>query len=74
MAETVIINLLDPSIAQMTAAYLNRRHKGRSFKVVQYYSEHHHVVIRHEISEQELAQIQAYAEGVSDVLKKIMEV
>lgn len=73
MSEKIIVNLIDPAIAQMTKTYLSRHYPNYVFKVAKYYSEYHHVVTHHELSKEQLEEIQAYAQGVSDVLRKLIE-
>lgn len=73
MKEVIIINLLDPAIAQMTAKILNRKYAGFSFKVTKYYSEYHHVVTFQDVSQEQLSEMKGYAMGVSDMLGKLLE-
>jgi hypothetical protein len=71
--EIIVMNLLNPVTAQITAIYLNSKYTDFSFKVTHYYSEHHHVVTFKDVTKEQLEEIQAYAQGVSDVLKKLIE-
>ena len=73
MSETIIINLAESVIANMTKTYLARQYPEYSFKVVTYYSDLQHVVTYQAIEGDQLRQMQAYAQGVSDVLNKLLE-
>ena len=73
MSETIIINLAESVIANMTKTYLTRQYPEYSFKVVTYYSDLQHVVTYQAIEGDQLRQMQAYAQGVSDVLNKLLE-
>ena len=72
MSETIIINLAESVIANMTKTYLTRQYPEYSFKVVTYYSDLQHVVTYQAIEVDKLRQMQAYAQGVSDVLNKLL--
>jgi hypothetical protein len=72
MSETIIINLAESVIANMTKTYLTRQYPEYSFKVVTYYSDLQHVVTYQAIEGDQLRQMQAYAQGVSDVLNKLL--
>lgn len=72
MSETIIINLTESVIANMTKTYLARQYPGYSFKVVTYYSDLQHVVTYQTIDGDQLRLMQAYAQGVSDVLSKLL--
>ncbi|HNE06111.1 MAG TPA: hypothetical protein PLT08_16410 [Anaerolineales bacterium] len=72
MSETIIINLTKTVVAEMTKSYLELQYPEYSFKVVTYYSELKHVVTHQPIEGEQLQQMQAYAQGVSDVLSKLL--
>lgn len=71
MKETIIVNLLNPAVAELTKTYLSRQYPDLTFEVRQYYSEYIHVVINKEVTQEKLLEIQAYACGVSDVLGRL---
>jgi hypothetical protein len=73
MSETIIINLTEPAIANLTRNYLARQFPEFSFRVVAYYSELQHVVTHQTMKDDQLRQMQSYAQGVSDVLGKLLE-
>ncbi len=71
MKETIIVNLLNSAVAELTKTFLSRQYPDFSFKAKQYYSEFIHMVTYDEVPPEKLLEMQAYARGVSDVLGRL---